>query len=321
MTQPRYNFSISVVIPVYNDEAVLPELHRRLRAVLDALTSESEMLFIEDGSRDGSMTVLLDLHRRDASVKIIQLARNFGQADAVAAGLDHAGGEVVILMDSDLQDRPEDIEKLLDALQTHNVPVAIARWTTRRDDFLKVATSRLFNVLMNKISDIRFAPRARVFRALRRDALEILRRFPERTATSLSLLYWAGCDYVLVDLERDHRYAGSSGYTPRKLLRLAADRIFSHSLLPIRAAFLPGILLICAGIAAATVFVVRGLSPATEGSLWALSVACLLFLLGLNFIFLGVIGEYLGRIYDEVRKRPKYVVKETYPKDLQMRKP
>lgn len=318
MIQPRYSFSISVVIPVYNDEAVLPELHRRLRTALDKLTQNSEILFIEDGSQDGSMNVLLELHRRDASVRILQLTRNFGQANAVAAGLDHARGEVVILMDSDLQDRPEDIEKLVAALQEHNVPVAIAHWSIRRDPFLKVTFSRLFNALINRISNIRYATRTRVFRAIRRDMLVILQQFSEKTSTPLSLLCWAGCDFVLVDLDRDIRYAGSSGYSPRKLLRLAIDRIFSHSLLPIRAAFAPGILLIFAGIVTAAVSIFSGLSPAADVTVWVPIAAFLLILLGLNFIFLGIIGEYLGRIYEEVRKRPKYIIKETYPREEQV---
>lgn len=312
---PQFGSSLSVVIPVFNDAEALPELCRRLLAVLPDLSSRYEIIFVDDGSRDHSVDVLVDLQGSHDSIRIIQLTRNFGQSNAIAAGLDQASGEVIILMDSDLQDRPEDIEKLLGALERENVPAAIARWSDRKDNALKIAASRIFNAVANKITSVHHPPRTRAFRALRRELVEMLKTFPEKTATSLSLLCWMDYDYAVVDLVRDERYAGSSGYTVPRMLKLSLDRIFSYSLLPIRLSSVLGVILGFVSVLLAVYFVIQKLFLMKVVPGWTSIVVILLFLLGMNFIFIGIIGEYLGRIYIETKGRPKYVIKRIYPQE------
>jgi polyisoprenyl-phosphate glycosyltransferase len=319
MQSYRFTHSLSVIIPVYNDQEVLPELQRRLRAVLDQLAPNTEIIFVDDGSQDGSLRVLLNLQAQDGTIKIVQLTRNFGQPNALDAGLEAAQGEILVLMDSDLQDRPEDIGTLIEAMIKANVPMAVARWSTRQDSRLKVFTSRAFNALANRITNIRQAPRTRVFRVLKRDLLEDLKRLEEKSSTTLSLLYWLGHDFTVVDLVRDPRWAGSSSYTLKKMVKLSLDRIFSYSLLPIRLASLLGVALGFLSILMALYFIIHKLVLQRVVPGWTSLVVIILFLMGMNFIFMGVIGEYLGRIYLETKNRPKYVVKKVFQKNGEKR--
>lgn len=312
---PQFSYSLSVVIPVFNDAEALPELCRRLLAVLPDLSSRYDIIFVDDGSRDRSVEVLRKLQAGHDAIKVVQLTRNFGQPNAIAAGLDQATGEVIVLMDSDLQDRPEDIGKLIEALERENVPAAIARWSDRKDNALKIAASRIFNAVANKITSVRHLPRTRAFRAVRRELVEELKAFPEKTATSLSLLCWMGYDYAVVDLVRDERYAGSSGYTVPRMLKLSLDRIFSYSLLPIRLSSVLGVILGIVSVLLAVYFVIQKLFLMKVVPGWTSIVVIMLFLLGMNFIFIGIIGEYLGRIYIETKGRPKYVIKHIYSKE------
>jgi dolichol-phosphate mannosyltransferase len=312
MTTRLSDLHLSVVIPVFNDAEVLPELHRRLRTTLESFVSKYEVIFIDDGSRDRSLEVLLELQADSPWVKIVQLTRNFGQSAAIDAGLEIAQGDLIVLMDSDLQDRPEDIPALIEAMQIQDAPLAIARWSTRDDSAYKVLASRLFNAVANRITEVRYLPRGRAFRVMRREVVDQLRNLPEKTATSLGLLYWLGYNLVAVDLPRDSRYAGKSGYTLRRLVKLSLDRLFSHSLFPIRLASLLGVALGVISMLLATYFVIQKLFLAKVVPGWTSIVVIVLLLQGISFIFMGIIGEYLGRIYVETKNRPKYVVKKVY---------
>ncbi|MCX6601521.1 MAG: glycosyltransferase family 2 protein [bacterium] len=312
MPEYCYPFSLSIVIPVYNDEEVLPELHRRLVPVLSELAADWEIVFVDDGSRDGSLRVLRDAQNTDPHVRIVRLARNFGQANAVTAGLDHARNEVVVIMDSDLQDRPEDIHRLVDAMVEKDVPVAIARWISRQDSAFKLAVSRLFYVVTDRITSLKREPRLGVFRAMKRVVVDELKAIPEKTADTISLMLWLGFEYVPVDLHRDPRYAGTSGYTLTKMLKLSFDLIFSFSLFPIRVASVLGVILSIAGVLLAAYFVIQKLFLRNVVPGWTSLVVIVLFLFGVTFSFLGIIGEYMGRIFMETKRRPKYVVGKVY---------
>lgn len=307
-----YDFHLSVVIPVYNDAEVLPELQRRLGAVLGKLTPSYEAIFVDDGSRDRSFKVLRELQNQHPWVKIVQLTRNFGQSAAIDAGMEIAKGELIVLMDSDLQDRPEDIPALIEAMLAQDAPLAIARWSTREDSIFKIFASRAFNAVANKITDVRYLPRGRAFRVMRREVVDQLRSLPEKTATSLGLLYWLGYNLAAVDLPRDSRYAGRSGYTLRRMMKLSVDRLFSHSLFPIRIASLLGVTLGIISLLLAAYFTIQELFLEKFVPRWMTLVVIILFLQGISFIFMGIIGEYLGRIYVETKNRPKYVVKKVY---------
>lgn len=309
MSKSSNSLGLSVVIPVYNDETVLPELLKRLLPVLDGITNKYEVILVDDGSGDSSWDVICRLHSADKQIAGIKLMRNFGQQNSIAAGLDHARGDVIVIMDSDLQDPPEDIPRLLDALLQNDASMAIARWKSRKDGFFKRFVSKLFYAVSRKITKIRHEPNLGVFRAIRKEVVDELQKYPEKTSTTLSLLYWIGMDYVAVDLERDSRYAGRSGYNLKKMLKLTADRIFSFSMYPIRAAILAGTAIFGLSFLAGILLIIRRIIGLVAPG-WTSMIVLMLFLFGLSFLFLGVIGEYLGRIFLESKQRPKYIVKK-----------
>ena len=305
-----YKQSLSVVVPIYNDEEVIAELMRRLTAVLETIVSEYEVILVDDGSRDGSWLCMQEAKKQYRHLRIARLSRNFGQQNAIAAGLSLTEKDLIVLMDSDLQDRPEDIPVLIDALLANpQATRAIAQWEHRKDSWLKQAVSRLFQNVSNSITDIHTMPRLGIFRVMKKSVVTELRNFPERTATAVSLLYFIGSKYVAVPLKRDARFAGSSGYNLSKMLALTFARIFSFSMVPIRIVTYMGALL-CVGsmIAALGLIIYKLVGNVVAG--WTSLMVLMLFLFGLNFAFLGVLGEYIGRIFLETKQRPNYIIEE-----------
>jgi glycosyltransferase involved in cell wall biosynthesis len=299
---------LSIVIPVYNDEDVLDELNRRLIPVAEAIAEDFEVIFIDDGSKDRSWKILVQLQKSNPKLKIIKLARNFGQSNSTAAGLDHAKGDIIVIMDSDLQDRPEDIPKLIDSMEENDMDMAIVKWISRKDSFSKKFVSRFFHTVSDRITNLHYEPGLGVFRAIRKSALDQIKNIPETTGTTLSLMYWAGFEYSIVELQRDARYAGASGYNLRKMLKLAADRIFSYSLFPIRVASYVGLTVGGLSFVFGILLIIKRLLNSNIPAGWTSTLVLLAFLFGINFFFLGIIGEYLGRIYLETKGRPKYTI-------------
>ena len=306
----KYQQSISVVVPIYNDEEVIAELHRRLRPVLEEITADYELILVDDGSRDHSWQKMLEVRRENEHVRAVRLSRNFGQQSAIAAGLSLTSNELIVLMDSDLQDRPEDIPVLIDALLADKqATMAIAQWEERKDSRMKLAVSHLFQRVSNSITEIHTMPRLGIFRVMKKSVVDELKKFPEKTATTVSLLYYIGSKYVAVPLKRDARFAGKSGYNLRKMLALTFARIFSFSMFPIRIVTYLGALL-CVGsmIAALALVIYKLVGNVVAG--WTSMMVLMLFLFGLNFAFLGVLGEYVGRIFLETKQRPKFMIGE-----------
>jgi dolichol-phosphate mannosyltransferase len=309
-TDMKYQQSISVVVPIYNDEEVIAELHRRLRPVLEEITADYELILVDDGSRDHSWQKMLEVRRENEHVRAVRLSRNFGQQSAIAAGLSLTSKELIVLMDSDLQDRPEDIPVLIDALLADKqATMAIAQWEERKDSRMKLAVSHLFQRVSNSITEIHTMPRLGIFRVMKKSVVDELKKFPEKTATTVSLLYYIGSKYVAVPLKRDARFAGKSGYNLRKMLALTFARIFSFSMFPIRIVTYLGALL-CVGsmIAALALVIYKLVGNVVAG--WTSMMVLMLFLFGLNFAFLGVLGEYVGRIFLETKQRPKFMIGE-----------
>ena len=306
----KYTQSISVVVPIYNDQEVIAELHRRLRPVLEAITDSYEIILVDDGSRDHSWEEMLQVRKANEHVRVVRLSRNFGQQSAIAAGLSLTSKDLIVLMDSDLQDRPEDIPTLIDALLADpQAMMAIAQWEERKDSRMKLAVSRLFQRVSNSITEIHTVPRLGIFRVMKKGIVEELRKFPEKTATTVSLLYYIGSRYVAVPLKRDARFAGKSGYNLSKMLGLTFARIFSFSMFPIRMVTYMGALL-CVGsmVAALALIIYKLVGNVVTG--WTSMMVLMLFLFGLNFAFLGILGEYIGRIFLETKQRPKFMIGE-----------
>jgi len=300
--------NIAIIIPVFNDEEVLKELQSRLQIMLNENHYQYKIIFIDDGSTDNSWNIITELQNNDSNICGLKLLRNFGQQNAIAAGLDYAEGDVVVIMDSDLQDKPEDIPKLISALEENDASMAIAKWIRRKDSFFKKFVSKLFYSVSQKITNLHYELGLGVFRAIRGEVVEELKKYNEKTSTPISLLYWIGVDYVTVPLERDARFAGKSGYNLHKMLKLSMDRIFSFSMFPIRASIYSGIIISLLSFTLAIIFIIRRIMKLVAPG-WTSIVVIVLFLFGINFIFLGVIGEYLGRVFIETRQRPKYIVK------------
>ncbi len=300
----------SVVAPVYNEREALPHFYNRVVAAMAAVGDSFELLFIDDGCYDGSQELLRALVRHDARVRVIRFSRNFGHQMAISAGLDYARGQAVIIMDADLQDPPEVIPALI-AQWRAGGEVVYARRTQRRGETLfKRLTASAFYRLIARITAIPIPQDAGDFRLLDRRVVDALVTLREQHRFLRGLSAWVGFRQVAVPYERQERFAGTTKYPFWKMLRFSLDAVTGFSYVPLQLATTAGFLL--AGLSLVGIViaaVLRLLNYAIQGQ--ASTLILVLFLGGIQLIFLGILGEYLGRIYDEVRARPLYIVRET----------
>ncbi|MCI0642838.1 MAG: glycosyltransferase family 2 protein [Gemmataceae bacterium] len=297
---------LSIVCPVYEEQEVLPHFHRELSAALEEVVGDHrvEILYVDDGSRDRTLVTLRQLAAGDARVRYVALSRNFGHQAALCAGLDRAEGDVVISMDADLQHPPRVIPTLLERWQHGYDVVQTIRADDERVSFLKRLSSRWFYKALRYVSDADLRA-ASDFRLLSRAALDALLRMREKHLFLRGQVQWLGFPTAQVHFHSDPRRAGRSKYTMRKMLRLAGDGLFSFSLAPLRAASFLGIAALCAGVGHA---VWALLGPGFTAWMYVAILMC--FLGGAILCALGILGEYVGRIFEEVKQRPLYVVKE-----------
>ena len=299
---------VSVILPVYNERENLEVLESRLHPVIEQVSGGAfEVLFVDDGSRDGSSEMLDAINRRDSRYKVIHFSRNFGHQAALQAGLDAARGQAVVLMDADLQDPPEMLRQLVDKWREgYKVVYAIRR--KRKESFWKRAAYNLFYRSMKFIANIDTPFDAGDFCLLDHCVVATLTALPERNRFLRGLRSWVGFKQVGIEYERDARNAGEPKYNMRRLVRLALSGYVGFSSFPLRLAAWFGILSAAAGfLMTIWVVLVRVTKPHVPQG-WASTSALILFIGGIQMIMLGVIGEYLGRVYDEVRARPLYVV-------------
>ncbi len=304
---------LSVVIPVYNDQEVLLELYKRLIPELEKICKEFEVLLIDDGSKDDSWKIIEGFTKSAPTIiKGIKLIRNFGQLNAITAGLDLAKGDYIVLMDSDLQDRPEDIVKFVKKIEEENVEMVIAKWMQRDDTFFKRKASHFFFCISNKVTNLNIQRGLGIFRIIKRELVEEIRNYPEKTASTLSLMYWIGVNYSVLELTREKRFAGKTGYNLNRMFKMALDRIFSYSMFPIQFAIYSGLAISFLSFIGIMILILRYyLYDLIPG--WTSMIVLILFLFGINFIFLGILGEYVGRIFLESKSRPRYTIqRKTY---------
>jgi dolichol-phosphate mannosyltransferase len=305
---------LSVVVPVFNEEGNLAELHRRLAAVLPSVVDSWEIVFVDDGSRDRSWQLIRDLAAADPHVRGVRFSRNFGHQMAFAAGLDHAGGEAVVIMDADLQDPPELIPELVARWREGHEVVYAVRTRREGETLFKKLTAKLFYRLLRRITQVEIPVDTGDFRLMGRRALEAFRRLPERHRFTRGLVAWVGFSQVGVPYARAARKAGETNYPLRKMLRFAVDAITSFSHVPLQLATWLGFLTSLFAFAYIVVVVVLkfvGISWPGYTSL----MAAILFLGGVQLVMIGLLGEYLGRVYDEVKGRPLYLVQDTVGSD------
>lgn len=306
--------ALSVVVPVFNEERTLPEFRRRLIAAIEPLGGDWEVVFVDDGSTDASAEVLARLHTEDPRLKALHLSRNFGHQAAISAGLDHASGDAVVTIDADLQDPPEVIPRLVEAWRAGH-EVVHARRARREETYGKgkALLAAAFYRLLARLSEVPIPVDVGDFRLLDRRVVEVLRAAPERHRYVRGLSAWAGFRQAYVLYDRAPRAAGESKYGWGRLLDLAVNGLVSFSTAPLRLATVLGLvasalsfLLILVTIARRVLF-----EYPLEAIGWASTMIVILFLGGLQLIMLGIFGEYLGRVYGEVKHRPLYLVART----------
>jgi dolichol-phosphate mannosyltransferase len=300
---------LSVVIPVYNEEKVLPELCRRLYQTMSAIRKPWEVIFVNDGSQDRSSEVLRAIPPGDGQVKIVEFSRNFGHQAAITAGIDCARGDAVVVMDSDLQDPPEILSQMVERWR-QGVEVVYAVRKRRQESWFKRACYYLFYRLLRILSTMDIPPDAGDFCLMDRCVADQLRRLSEHGRFVRGLRAWVGFRQEPLEYERSARFAGESKYTGRRLFRLALDGIFSFSYAPLRLATFIGLIVsLAAFVEGGRIIYLKLFVGQFIHGLAALSVF-VLFLGGIELLFLGLVGEYVGRVYEEVKGRPTYIVKE-----------
>jgi dolichol-phosphate mannosyltransferase len=297
---------LSVVAPVYNEEATIEEFYTRVCGALEGVPFE--LVLVDDGSSDGSPIALDHMAANDPRVRVIYLSRNFGHQTALTAGLDHARGDAVVMLDADLQDPPELIVRMLDHWRAGCDVVYAVREEREGESRFKLATASWFYRLFDKLAQVELQPNSGDFRLLDRRALDALLSMRERNRFLRGMTVWVGYRQAAVPYRRDPRYAGETKYTLSKMLRFSLDAISSFSHRPLQLATLLGFMIsTLAFIAIPVVVVLRVLGSYLPG-FGSITIAVLL-LGGIQLIAIGIIGEYVGRIYDEVKDRPLYLVK------------
>jgi undecaprenyl-phosphate 4-deoxy-4-formamido-L-arabinose transferase len=301
---------VSIVIPVYNEQDNLPLLHRRLTAVLDALPQQSEIIFVNDGSRDRSQAILEEFFQaRPSLIRVVEFNRNYGQHMAVMAGFEHSQGEVVVTLDADLQNPPEEIPKLLAAISAGHDSVG-GRRVKRQDSFFRRTASRLINEFRERITDIRMEDQGCMLRAYKREVVDAVVSCHERATFIPALAYRFSKNPGEVEVAHEARGAGTSKYSVLRLARLNFDLITGFSLVPLHLFTALGILsasgsMVLVGILFFRRFIYPGASEA-EGVFTLFAI--LFFLVSVLILGIGLIGEYIGRIYQVVQQRPRFVV-------------
>ena len=305
--KPRY----SIVIPLYEEEAVLPQLYERLAAVLEKLDGPAEIIFVVDGGQDRSFKIVKELRARDERVKGLKFSRNFGHQYALTAGLDHARGEAVIMMDGDLQHPPELIPMLVEKWRAGAQIVSTYRESTEGIGPLKRLTAALFYGLLNRFGNIRLSPNAADFRLIDRRVADRFSAIREQARFLRGLFAWVGFRQAVVPYKAEKRPAGRTKYSPKKMGRLALDGITSFSVAPLRVATVLGLIVSFLGFAYAVYALVVKLTGKAALTGWSSLIIVVLLLGGVQLITLGLLGEYIAKIYLEAKRRPLYIVDET----------
>jgi len=307
------DYKLAVVAPCYNEEAGLPEFVRRVEAVCAGLGCAHEIVLVNDGSRDRTLPVALDLAARNPAVKVVNLLRNFGHQAAVTAGLDVAAGDVVVLIDSDLQDPPELITEMLGAWRD-GADVAYGQRRKRDGETVfKRFTAKIFYRLLKLLTQSEIPSDTGDFRLMDRRVVEVLRSMRERHRFIRGMVSWVGGKQVAVPYDRRPRFAGETKYPFRKMFAFAVDAITSFSVVPLRlVTYLAITILGLAVVATLVLFIAKLVNPGYFVPGFAATMLTIIFFGGFQLLALGIIGEYLGRMYESVKARPIYIVEQVY---------
>jgi glycosyltransferase involved in cell wall biosynthesis len=302
---------ISVVVPVYNEELIVAEAYKRLKAVMEAGGEAYEIIFVDDGSRDNTAALLEEICSRDRAIKLIAFSRNFGHQIAITAGMDYSSGDAVVVIDGDLQDPPEVIPAMIEKWREGYEVVYGRRVERKGDGMSKKLTAAIFYRFLRKMTDVDIPVDAGDFRLIDRKVCDALKQINERNRYIRGIISWLGFKQTGVEFRRDKRYAGQTKYPLKKMMRFAFDAITSFSYKPLKLASYAGILVsFCSFLYLIVVVLQRLFIPGSTIQGWASTMAVNLFFNGIMLIILGIIGEYVGRIYDEAKGRPLYIIRD-----------
>jgi dolichol-phosphate mannosyltransferase len=302
--------TISIIAPVYNEEQALPVLYDRISATLDAIGEPWELVLVNDGSWDRSLEIMRELHEKDERVRIVNFSRNFGHQIAITAGTDYAQGQAVIIIDADLQDPPSLFAEMIGKWREGYEVVYAIRKERKGESKFKLWTASLFYRLINSITGVDIPLDTGDFRLMDRKVVDAMRRLREHHRFMRGLSVWVGFKQTGVEYVREERYAGETKYPFSKMLRFALDGITSFSYMPLQLATYLGFIIAGLSVLAIILTVILRLSGSQAFFGQATTLVMVLFLGGIQLISLGIIGEYLGRIYEEVKRRPLYIVDE-----------
>lgn len=305
---------ISVVVPIFNEEETLRELSRRTVAQLEEIGDEWELIFVDDGSTDGSAALLQQLRRENDRVKVVELSRNFGHQQALTAGIEHAAGDCAILMDGDLQDPPEVIPALVEKWRAGN-QVVFAERRSRKDRGLRSLGFRAFYPLFKLLSDLPANQQAGVFGLMDRAVIDEFVKLDERNRFIPALRSWLGFRQIGIPYDRDARASGQPKQSLAHLVRYAMDGMISFSYKPLRAATYMGFLTSLGALSLGVFYFVTFFTMHKPITGFTTTIVCVLFLGGVQLIGVGILGEYIGRIYEEVKRRPLYIIRAKFGLD------
>jgi glycosyltransferase involved in cell wall biosynthesis len=303
---------ISVVVPLYNEEENIDALFRRLLAVLEALNTSYEVICVNDGSRDNTLKNLVEYHQLYPQIKVVNLSRNFGKDIAMSAGIDYSQGMAVIPIDADLQDPPELIAEMIEKWHEGYDVVYASRRVRIGESWFKRLTAEGFYQVINKLSRVSIPPNTGDFRLIDRRVVESIKKMPERQRFMKGIFAWVGYKQTSILFDREPRYQGQTKWNYWKLWNFAIDGITSFSFLPLKVWTYVGLIIALVSLVYASFLILRTIIFGIDVPGYASLMVAVLFLGGIQLLTLGIIGEYIGRVYEEVKGRPLYLVRDCY---------
>lgn len=307
----------SIVVPAYNEEEVIRETHRRLTETMKSLDEPYEIIFINDGSRDRTLNLLEEICKQDNNIRVLNFSRNFGHQIAVTAGMEYSEGQAVVIIDADLQDPPDVILKMIEKWKEGYDVVYGKRLKRKGETFFKKVTAKMYYRFLDHMTNVEMPVDVGDFRLIDRKVCDTMNSLTEKNRYVRGLVSWVGYKQTAVEYVREERFAGETKYPFKKMLKLAADGILSFSYKPLKIAGLIGSILSLASFIYLIVIICQRLFTSTTVPGWASLLAVMLFFNGVTLILHSITGEYIGRIYEETKNRPLYIVRDTigYPKE------
>ena len=298
----------SVVVPVYNEELVIQETYKRLKAVMDGLNQTYELIFVNDGSRDATAKMARAICDSDKHVKFLDFSKNFGHQIAITAGMDYSSGDAIVVIDADLQDPPEIIPEMIKKWQEGYEVVFGKRIKRQGETFFKKLTAKIFYRFLKSMTEVDIPVDTGDFRLIDRKVCDALKSVNERSRYVRGIISWLGFKHTGVEFVREKRFAGETKYPLKKMFKFAFDAIASFSYKPLKLASYAGVTISIISFVYLLVVIYQALFTDSTVAGWASTLAVSLFFNGIILIILGIVGEYIGRIYDEVKGRPLYIV-------------